>query len=108
MKKLLRILGILFLLCSICFGLVYTQFWNAKVAMKIINDGNAFPLSQGINEETATMPDIYVEPSHEDYLLRNKLMQRGESTQAFMQRIYWDTVLRKAYETAVSKTGDYN
>lgn len=57
-----------------------------------------FPMEMGlnpdgsINEETAAMPHIYVEPSYEDYLLRNNMIQRGEPSQTYMQRIYWDTV----------------
>ena len=63
-----------------------------------------FPCEMGVtpdgkpNEETATAPDIYVEQTYEDYLVRAEQMQNGEDVGKLENRLLYDTILRTALE----------
>jgi C-terminal processing protease CtpA/Prc len=63
-----------------------------------------FPCEMGVtpdgkpNEETATTPDIYVEQTYEDYLIKVEQLNNGEDIEKLENRLLYDTVLRTAIE----------
>lgn len=63
-----------------------------------------FPCEMGVtpdgkpNEETATAPDIYVEQTYEDYLVKAEQMQNGEDVGKLENRLLYDTILRTVLE----------
>lgn len=63
-----------------------------------------FPCEMGVtpdgkpNEETATIPDIYVEQTYEDYLFMVKQLSNGEDTERLENRLKHDTILRAVWE----------
>ncbi len=67
-----------------------------------------FPADMGlnpdgsINEEVATEPDIYVEPSYEDYIKVVEDIIKASGELSVKESLPYDTVLRKAVEEALS------
>lgn len=63
-----------------------------------------FPCEMGVapdgkpNEETATLPDIYVEQTFDDYLKKVGQLNNGEDINTQENRLLHDTILRKALE----------
>lgn len=52
-----------------------------------------------VNEEVRTIPDVFVEQTYEDFLIR---MQKQDSSDDPYNRMEYDTILRKAFELAGS------
>lgn len=67
-----------------------------------------FPADMGlnpdgsINEEVATQPDIYVEPSYEDFLKRVKDGVNVSDPLSVKESLPYDTILRRAVEEALA------
>lgn len=63
-----------------------------------------FPCEMGVtpdgkpNEETATAPDIYVEQTYKDYLIKAEQMNNGEDMGKLENRLLHDTILRSVLE----------
>lgn len=63
-----------------------------------------FPCEMGVapdgksNEETATIPDIYVEQTYKDYLAKVEQMMNGDDMGKLENRLLHDTILRTVLE----------
>ncbi len=68
-----------------------------------------FPADMGlnpdgsINEEVATLPDIYVEPSYNDFMSQIQAKSQTSEKHSIMDSLPYDTILRKAVELAYEK-----
>lgn len=63
-----------------------------------------FPCEMGVtpdgkpNEETATTPDIYVEQTYKDYLIKVEQLNNGQDIGKLENRLLYDTILRTVLE----------